>query len=236
MASTIRFTEVVNNNGTALTGNTLRECAISTDDFKWAYAGTGDNRYVEFFDQSVGAERVATITTGSFADVAVGNSGGTAAFITVTSTVSGIGKYDAPVSGVSTATGTFVINVQNIALAYLTTATGTGATNVQYVFNGKCYEFAITNAPVTLANTQGASAVKYLSAAFPLRFINNRQILTNASGTNGCVIGRKFVKTACTIANDTAYASVASVITEVYLDTPDNLVLATTTALATILP
>ena len=139
-------------------------------------------------------------------------------------------------SGVSTATGTFVINVQNIALAYLTTATGTGATPVQYVFNGQCYEFAITNAPVTLANTQGASAVKYLSAAFPLRFINNRQILTNASGTNGCVIGRKFVKTACTIANDTAYASVASVITEVYLDTPDNLVLATTTALATILP
>jgi hypothetical protein len=230
MASTIRFTEIINN------GPALRECAISTDDFKWAYAGTGDNRYVEFFDQSVGAERVATITTGSFVDVAAGNSGGTAAFITVTSTVSGIGKYDAPVSGVPTATGTFVINVQNIALAYLTTATGAGATNVQYVFNGKCYEFAITSAPVSLANTQGASAVKYLSASFPLRFINNNRVLTLASGTNGCVIGRKFVKTACTIANDTSYESVPSVITEVYLNTPDNLVLATTTALGTILP
>lgn len=236
MASTIRFTEVVNNNGTALTGNTLRECAISTDDFKWAYAGTGDNRYVEFFDQSVGAERIATITTGSFADVAIGNSGNTAAFATVTSTVSGIGKYDAPVSGVSTATGTFVINIQNIALAYLTTATGTGATNVEYIFNGKCYEFAITLSPAQLAQTQSASAVKFVSAAFPLRFINNNRVLTLASGSNGCVIGRKFVKTACTIADDTAYASVASVITEVYLNTPDNLVLATTTALATILP
>jgi hypothetical protein len=230
MASTIRFTEIINN------GPALRECAISTDDFKWAYAGSGSNRYLEFFDQSVGAERVATITTGSFVDVAAGNSGGTAAFITVTSTVSGIGKYDAPVSGVSTATGTFVINVQNIALAYLTTATGAGATNVQYVFNGKCYEFAITSAPVSLANTQGASAVKYLSASFPLRFINNNRVLTLASGTNGCVIGRKFVKTACTIANDTSYESVPSVITEVYLNTPDNLVLATTTALGTILP
>lgn len=230
MASTIRFTEIINN------GPALRECAISTDDFKWAYAGTGNNRYLEFFDQSVGAERVATITTGSFVDVAAGNSGGTAAFITVTSTVSGIGKYDAPVSGVPTATGTFVINVQNIALAYLTTATGAGATNVQYVFNGKCYEFAITSAPVSLANTQGASAVKYLSASFPLRFINNNRVLTLASGTNGCVIGRKFVKTACTIANDTSYESVPNVITEVYLNTPDNLVLATTTALGTILP
>lgn len=230
MASTIRFTEIINN------GPALRECAISTDDFKWAYAGTGNNRYVEFFDQSVGAERVATITTGSFVDVAAGNSGGTAAFITVTSTVSGIGKYDAPVSGVPTATGTFVINVQNIALAYLTTATGVGATNVQYIFNGKCYEFAITSAPVSLANTQGASAVKYLSASFPLRFINNNRVLTLASGSNGCVIGRKFVKTACTIASDTSYESVPNVITEVYLNTPDNLVLATTTALGTILP
>lgn len=230
MASTIRFTEIINN------GPALRECAISTDDFKWAYAGTGDNRYVEFFDQSVGAERVATITTGSFVDVAAGNSGNTASFVTVTSTVSGIGKYDAPVSGVPTATGTFVINVQNIALAYLTTAATTGATNVQYIFNGKCYEFAITSSPAQLAQAQNASAVKFVSAAFPLRFINNNRILTLASGSNGCLIGRKFVKTACTIASDTSYESVPNVITEVYLNTPDNLVLATTTALGTILP
>jgi len=233
MASTIRFIEIINN------GPALRECAISTDDFKWAYAGSGNNRYLEFFDQSVGAERVATITTGSFVDVAAGNSGGTASFITVTSTVSGIGKYDAPVSGVSTTTGTFVINVQNIALAYLTTATGVGATNVQYIFNEKCYEFAITSSPAQLAQTQSSSAIKFVSAAFPLRFINNNRVLTLASGTNGCVIGRKFVKTACTISGDTAYSEVTSpgpVVTEVYLNTPDNLVLATTTALATILP
>lgn len=230
MASTIRFIEIINN------GPALRECAISTDDFKWAYAGTGNNRYVEFFDQSVGAERVATITTGSFVDVAAGNLGGTASFVTVTSTVSGIGKYDAPVSGVPTATGTFVINVQNIALAYLTTATGAGATNVQYVFNGKCYEFAITSSPAQMAQAQNASAVKFVSAAFPLRFINNNRVLTLASGNNGCLIGRKFVKTACTIASDTSYESVPNVITEVYLNTPDNLVLATTTALGTILP
>ncbi len=50
MASAIRFTEVINNNGTALTGNTLRECAISTDNFKWAYSGSGSNRYVEFYE------------------------------------------------------------------------------------------------------------------------------------------------------------------------------------------
>jgi hypothetical protein len=232
MASAIRFTEVINNNGTALTGNALRACSISSDDFKWAYAGTGDNRYVEFYDRSVGAERVATVTTGSYAAL----TGATMPLALVTSSVSGIGKYDAPVSGVPTTTGTFYINLQNVAVAYLT---ATGSSNVQYVFNEKCYEFAITSTPTSLSNFQISSAVKFLSAPFPLRFINNNQVLTSASGSAGCVFSYRYLKTACTISGDTAYSAVTSpgpVVTEIYLDTPDNLVLATTTVLATVIP
>ena len=93
MANAIRFTEVINNNGTA-SAVALRETATSSDDFKWAYAGSGNNRYVEFYDAQTGAERVATITTGSYANLT-----GTSGTLTqVTSSVSGIGKYDAPVS------------------------------------------------------------------------------------------------------------------------------------------
>ena len=122
MASAIRFTEVINNNGTA-SAVALRETAISSDDFKWAYAGSGNNRYVEFYDAQTGAERVATITTGSYANLT-----GTSGTLTqVTSSVSGIGKYDAPVTGISTATGTFIINLEHIAIAYLT---ATGSSNV----------------------------------------------------------------------------------------------------------
>ena len=229
MASAIRFTEVINNSGTALTGNTLRECAISSDNFKWAYAGSGSNRYVEFYDESVGAERVATITTGSYA-LLTGTSG---TLTQVTSSVSGIGKYDAPVTGVSTATGVFILNLENVSLAYLT---ATGSSNVQYGFNGKCYEFAISRTPQQLYDVVSGNALKVLSAPFALRFINNNRVLTLATGSAGYVFSYKFLKTGSTIASDTAYSAVANTVSEIYLDTPDNLVLASTTALTTIVP
>ena len=229
MASAIRFTEVINNNGTALTGNTLRECAISTDNFKWAYSGSGSNRYVEFYDESVGAERVATITTGSYAALT-----GTSGTLTqVTSSVSGIGKYDAPVSGVSTATGVFILNLENVSVAYLTAA---GSSNVQYGFNGRCYEFAVSRTPQQLYDVVSGNALKVLSAPFALRFINNNQILTLATGSAGCVFSYKFLKTGSTIASDTAYAAVSNTVSEIYLDTPDSLVLASTAALTAIVP
>jgi len=136
MASAIRFIEVINNNGTALTGNALRETAISSDDFKWAYAGSGANRYVEFYDAQIGANRVATITTGSYGTLT--SASGT--LTQVTSTVSGIGKYDAPVTGVSTATGAFIINMEHIAVAYLT---ATGSSNVQLLSTGLQLRFTI---------------------------------------------------------------------------------------------
>jgi len=228
MASAIRFQEVINNNGTALTGNTLRVTAISSDDFKWAYA-VGGNRYVEFYDAQVGADRVATVTTGSYA--ALTSVSGT--LTQVTSSVSGVGKYDAPVPGVGTATGTFIINIENIAVAYLTAA---GSSNVQYGFNGKCYEFAVSRTPQQLYDVVSGNALKVLSAPFALRFINNNRVLTLATGSAGCVFSYKFLKTGSTIASDTAYAAVANTVSEIYLDTPDNLVLASTTALTAIVP
>ena len=233
MASAIRFTEVINNNGTALTGNALRETAISSDDFKWAYAGSGANRYVEFYDAQIGANRVATITTGSYANLT-----GTSGTLTqVTSTVSGIGKYDAPVTGVSTATGSFIINLEHIAIAYLTAA---GSSNVQYAFKNKCFEFAINRTPAQLRTAAiTGNAVKLMSLEFPVRFMSNNRILNaSATGASGCIFAFSKLKSAGTILNDQQYvnAGVTGMVTEIYLDTPDNLVLATDTALTALIP
>jgi hypothetical protein len=232
MASAIRFQEVINNNGTALTGNALRVTAISSDDFKWAYA-VGGNRYVEFYDAQIGAERVATITTGSYAAL----TGVSGTLTQVTSSVGGVGKQDAPVGGVSTATGTFIINIENIAVAYLTAS---GSSNVEYVFNGKKYDFAITSTPTELSTVATTNnAVKTLSVAFPLTFISNNRVLNaSASGAAGCIFGFKNLKSAGVIASDQRFinAGVTGVVSEIYLDTPDNLVLASTTALTTIVP
>lgn len=233
MASAIRFQEVINNNGAALTGNTLRVTAISSDDFKWAYSGSGSNRYVEFYDAQVGANRIATITTGSYANLT-----GTSGTLTqVTSSVSGIGKYDAPVTGIATATGTFIINIENIAVAYLTAS---GSSNVQYKHRDKCYEFAITSTPSALSTIATTSnAIKTLSVPFPLTFMGNNRVLNaSTSGATGCIFAFKTLKSAGVIADDRRFidAGVTGVVSEIYLDTPDNLALASTTALAIIIP
>jgi len=235
MASAIRFTEVINNNGTATTVS-LRETAISCDDFKWAYSGGGNNRYVEFYDAQIGADRVATITTGSYGTLT--SASGT--LTQVTSTVSGIGKYDAPVTGVSTATGAFIINMEHIAVAYLT---ATGSSNVQYVFKNKCFEFAINRTPTQIYNSStslGANNVKTMSAGFPVFFFSGNRILNNtfATGTSGCIFAFSKLKSAGVIADDRRFidAGVTGVVSEIYLDTPDSLVLATTTPLSTIIP
>jgi hypothetical protein len=234
MASAIRFTEVINNNGTA-TAVALRETAISSDDFKWAYSGgVGNNsRYVEFYDAQIGADRVATITTGSYAALT-----GTSGTLTqVTSSVSGVGKYDAPVTGISTATGTFIVNLEHIAIAYLT---ATGSSNVQYVFRDKCFEFAITSTPANLnTRSTGSNAVKMMCVPFPLLFMSNNRVLnTSTSGASGCIFAFSKLKSAGVIENDRRFidAGVTGVVSEIYLDTPDSLVLATTTALSTIIP
>ena len=231
MASAIRFTEVINNNGTA-SAVALRETAISSDDFKWAYAG-GNNRYVEFYDAQIGADRVATITTGSYAAL----TGAEAVLSLVTSTVSGVGKYDAPVSGVSTATGVFTINLEHIAVAYLTAV---GSTNVQYVFKNKCFEFAISTAPSDLQDRANINSdTKVLSATFPLRFMSNNRVLNaSTSGTNGCVFSFSKLKSAGVIEDDRRFidAGVTGIVSEIYLDTPDNLVLATTELLSNVIP
>lgn len=234
MASAIRFTEVINNNGTA-TAVALRETAISSDDFKWAYSGASgtSNRYVEFYDAQIGADRVATITTGSYAALT-----GTSGTLTqVTSSVSGVGKYDAPVTGISTATGTFIVNLEHIAIAYLT---ATGSSNVQYVFKNKCFEFAITSTPANLnTRSTGSNAVKMMCVPFPLLFMSNNRVLnTSTSGASGCIFAFSKLKSAGVIENDRRFidAGVTGVVSEIYLDTPDNLVLATTTLLSTIIP
>jgi hypothetical protein len=232
MASAIRFTEVINNNGTA-SAVALRETAISSDDFKWAYSGGGNNRYVEFYDAQIGADRVATVTTASYTALT-----GTSGTLTqVTSSVSGVGKYDAPVTGISTATGTFIVNLEHIAIAYLTAA---GSSNVQYVFRDKCFEFAITSTPANL-NTRatGSNAVKMMCVPFPLLFMSNNRVLNaSTSGASGCIFAFSKLKSAGVIENDRRFidAGVTGVVSEIYLDTPDSLVLATTTALSTIIP
>jgi len=237
MASAIRFTEVINNNGTA-SAVALRETAISSDDFKWAYAGGvgGNSRYVEFYDAQIGADRVATITTGSYATLT--SASGT--LTQVTSSVSGIGKYDAPVTGVSTATGAFIINMEHIAIAYLTAA---GSSNVQYVFKNKCFEFAVNRTPTQIYNSStslGANSVKTMSAGFPVFFFSGNRILNNtfATGTSGCIFAYSKLKSAGTILDDRRYidAGVTGMVTEIYLDTPDSLVLATNSALSAVIP
>ena len=234
MASAIRFTEVINNNGTA-TAVALRETAISSDDFKWAYSGgVGNNsRYVEFYDAQIGADRVATITTGSYATLT-----GTSGTLTqVTSSVSGTGKYDAPVTGISTATGTFIINLEHIAIAYLTAS---GSSNVEYVFKNKCFEFAITSTPADLNTVAtGSNAVKMMCVPFPLIFTGNNRVLnTSTSGASGCIFAFSKLKSAGVIVSDRRFidAGVTGVVSEIYLDTPDSLVLGTTTPLSTIIP
>jgi hypothetical protein len=232
MASAIRFTEVINNNGTA-SAVALRETAISSDDFKWAYSGGGNNRYVEFYDAQIGADRVATVTTASYTALT-----GTSGTLTqVTSSVSGVGKYDAPVTGISTATGTFIVNLEHIAIAYLTAS---GSSNVQYVFRDKCFEFAITSTPAALNTVAtGSNAVKMMCVPFPLLFMSNNRVLnTSTSGASGCIFAFSKLKSAGVIENDRRFidAGVTGVVSEIYLDTPDNLVLATTTALSTIIP
>jgi hypothetical protein len=233
MASAIRFTEVINNNGTALTGNALRATAISSDDFKWAYSGGGNNRYVEFYDAQIGANRVATITTGSY--VALTGTSGT--LTQVTSSVSGIGKYDAPVTGISTATGTFIVNLEHIAIAYLTAS---GSSNVQYVFRDKFFEFAITSTPSDLNTVATSSnAIKVMSVPFLLRFMSDNRVLNaSTSGASGCIFAFSKLKSAGVIVDDRRFidAGVTGVVSEIYLDTPNSLSLATTTPLSTIIP
>jgi len=235
MASAIRFTEVINSNGNVPTGTpvSLRETAISSDDFKWAYSGGGNNRYVEFYDAQIGANRVATITTGSYGTLT--SASGT--LTQVTSTVSGIGKYDAPVTGVSTATGSFIVNLEHIAIAYLTAA---GSSNVQYVFKNKCFEFAINRTPAQLRTAAITNnAVKLMSLEFPLLFMSNNRVLNaSTSGASGCIFAFSKLKSAGVIADDRRFidAGVTGVVSEIYLDTPDSLVLATTTPLTTIIP
>jgi hypothetical protein len=235
MASAIRFTEVINSNGNVPTGTpvSLRETAISSDDFKWAYSGGGNNRYVEFYDAQIGADRVATITTGSYATLT--SVSGT--LTQVTSSVSGVGKYDAPVTGISTATGTFIVNLEHIAIAYLTAS---GSSNVQYVFKDKCFEFAITSTPSDLNTVATTSnAIKVMSVPFLLRFMSNNRVLNaSTSGASGCIFAFSKLKSAGVIENDRRFidAGVAGVVSEIYLDTPDNLVLATTIPLTTIIP
>jgi hypothetical protein len=234
MASAIRFTEVINNNGTALTGNALRETAICSDDFKWAYAGSGTNRYVEFYDAQAGANRVATVTTGSYANLASVSG----CLAQVTSTVSGVGKMDAPVTGVSTATGAFILNLEHIAIAYLTAA---GSSNVEYIFKGTKYDFAINRTPTQIQSLSlsGANVVKMMCAPFPLLFFNGNRVLnTTTTGASGCIFAFSKLKSAGVIVNDRRFieAGVTGVVSEIYLDTPDSLTLATTTALSTIIP
>jgi len=236
MASAIRFTEVINNNGTALTGNALRETAISSDDFKWAYSGpTGtSNRYVEFYDAQIGANRVATITTGSYANL----TSVSGCLAQVTSSVSGVGKMDAPVTGVSTATGAFILNLEHIAVAYLTAA---GSSNVEYIFKGTKYDFAVNRTPTQIQSLSlsGANVVKMMCAPFPLLFFNGNRILnTTTTGASGCIFAFSKLKSAGTILDDRRYidAGVTGMVTEIYLDTPDNLVLATNSALSAVIP
>jgi hypothetical protein len=155
----------------------------------------------------------------------------------VTSTVSGVGKYDAPVSGVSTATGSFIINLEHIAIAYLTAS---GSTNVQYAFKNRCFEFAISTSPQTFQDRANLnSQTKTLSPAFPLRFMSNNRVLNaSTSGTVGCIFSFSKLRSAGVILNDQQYvnAGVTGIVSEIYLDTPDNLVLATTEPLSNIIP
>jgi hypothetical protein len=235
MATTIRFTEVLNNNGVAVTGITYQERAISSDNFKWAYAGAGvatGSRFLEFYDADVCAERVCTITTASYDAL-------TATTQTVTSgTVTGT-LEDAPV-GNNTA---FYFNYENISLLFLSAPTSTtGNARVEYVFRDKIYNFTV-NVPPSGLNTLATTSnlLRVMAIPFPLNFINyNRTDLRypQASGTSGCIISRKFIKSAQTLPTgdtDTRYAPIPGIVTEIKLDTPNNLILASTAALNAVL-
>jgi hypothetical protein len=235
MATTIRFTEVLNNNGVAVTGITYQERAISSDNFKWAYAGAGvatGSRFLEFYDAEMGVERVCTITTASYDAL-------TATTQTVTSgTVTGV-LEDAPV-GNNTA---FYFNYENISLLFLSAPTSTtGNARVEYVFKDKIYNFTV-NVPPSGLNTLATTSnlLRVMAIPFPLNFINyNRTDLRypQASGTSGCIISRKFVKSAQTLPTgdtNTSYAAIPGIVTEIKLDTPNNLVLASTAALNAVL-
>jgi hypothetical protein len=235
MATTIRFTEVLNNNGVAVTGITYQERAISSDNFKWAYAGAGvasGSRFLEFYDADVCAERVCTITTASYDAL-------TATTQTITSgTVTGT-LEDAPV-GNNTA---FYFNYENISLLFLSAPTSTtGNARVEYVFRDKIYNFTV-NVPPSGLNTLATTSnlLRVMAIPFPLNFINyNRTDLRypQASGTSGCIISRKFIKSAQTLPTgdtDTRYAPIPGIVTEIKLDTPNNLILASTAALNAVL-
>lgn len=235
MATTIRFTEVLNNNGVAVTGITYQERAIPSDNFKWAYAGAGvatGSRFLEFYDADVCAERVCTITTASYDAL-------TATTQTITSgTVTGT-LEDAPV-GNNTA---FYFNYENISLLFLSAPTSTtGNARVEYVFRDKIYNFTV-NVPPSGLNTLATTSnlLRVMAIPFPLNFINyNRTDLRypQASGTSGCIISRKFIKSAQTLPTgdtDTRYAPIPGIVTEIRLDTPNNLVLASTAALNAVL-
>jgi hypothetical protein len=233
MATTIRFTEVLNNNGIAVTGITYQERAISSDNFKWAYAGAGvasGSRFLEFYDADVCAERVCTITTASYDAL-------TATTQTVTSgTVTGV-LEDAPV-GDNTA---FYFNYENISLMFLNT-TGAGSSRVEYIFRDRLYNFTLTLEPSGLNTVvTGSNALSVMSAPFALNFIDyNRTSIpyTLASGASGCIISKKFIKSAQTLPagnTNTLYSAVPGIITEIRLDTPNNIVLASTASLSSIL-
>jgi hypothetical protein len=234
MATTIRFTEVLNSNGIAVTGISYQERAISTDNFKWAYAGAGvatGSRFLEFYDADMGVERVCTITTASYDAL-------TATTQTITSgTVTGT-LEDAPV-GNNTA---FYFNYENISLLFLSTTSTTGNARVEYVFKDKIYNFTL-NVPPSGLNTLATNSnlLRVMAIPFPLNFINyNRTDLRypQASGASGCIISRKFIKSAQTLPTgdtNTSYAAIPGIVTEIKLDTPNNLVLASTAALSAVL-
>jgi hypothetical protein len=78
-----------------------------------------------------------------------------------------------------------------------------------------------------------------MSVPFLLRFMSNNRVLNaSTSGASGCIFAFSKLKSAGVIENDRRFidAGVTGVVSEIYLDTPDNLVLATTIPLTTIIP
>ena len=118
--------------------------------------------------------------------------------------------------------------------------TASGSSNVEYVFKNKCFEFAINRTPAQLRTAAITNnAVKLMSLEFSVRFMSNNRILNaSATGPSGCIFAFSKLKSAGTILNDQQYvnAGVTGIVTEIYLDTPDNLVLATDTALTALIP
>jgi hypothetical protein len=130
--------------------------------------------------------------------------------------------------------------MEHIAIAYLTAS---GSSNIQYVFKDKCFEFAVSRTPTQIYNTStnlGVNSAKTMSAGFPVFFFSGNRILNNtfATGASGCIFAFSKLKSAGTILNDRRYidAGVTGMVTEIYLDTPDNLVLATNSPLSDVIP